>query len=353
MREGFGLLPCRRSGGAGTGEAGQAVVVLALFLMGLLGVAAFSIDYGYWGVSKRQVQDAADAGALAGAAGLAQGQGTATTQAISEYQKNGLASDSVAASVTTDLTTNDSVTVTASRSVPTWFSGVLGIHSVTVSGSARATIESFTQINGENVMPWGVLQASYVPGQPYSVYTKTTQNANNGAISLPYVSSASCPVPSGSNAYSDEISGALQPCPVSVGETVQTKPGDNSGPTAQGLNQRITTWKPADQIVQVNTDGTATVLDPSSPQLVLIPVLTNPSGQPQWPNGTSSPMTVVGFAWFVITSCGDPNHPTYCQNDDGKQVNGEFVTLDSSQTIGTPGPYTPGSNTAYTIELTQ
>jgi hypothetical protein len=86
---------------------------------------------------------------------------------------------------------------------------------------------------------------------------------------------------------------------------------------------------------------------------VIIPVLTNQTGQSQWPNGTSAPMTVVGFAWFVITSCGDPLHPSFCQTNDGKEVNGVFVNLDSSQAIGTPGPYDPQSNTAYTVVLTQ
>ena len=30
-----------------------------------------------------------------------------------------------------------------------------------------------------------------------------------------------------------------------------------------------------------------------------------------------------------------------------------FVNLELGPTIGTPGPYNPGSNTAYTVELTQ
>jgi hypothetical protein len=48
-----------------------------------------------------------------------------------------------------------------------------------------------------------------------------------------------------------------------------------------------------------------------------------------------------------------PSHPTYCANPDGKQVNGVFVTLDSSATMGRPGSCDPTSNTAYTIELTK
>ena len=334
-------------------EAGQTIVLFTVLLMGLLGAAGLAIDYGFWSLNKHYVQDSADASALAGASGIPGGSGSATTLAQNQYLKNGLGSDSLAIAATTNLKPNDSITVNASRDVATWFTGVFGIHSVTVKGSATATIESFTTVNGLNVMPWGVLKASYVPGQAYPIYTKDTGNANNGALSLPYVQSASCPVPNGANIYSDEIAGTTPVCPVSVGESLDTKPGNNSGPTAQGLNSRITTWQSLDQIVQFNADGTSTLLQPNSPQLVVVPVLTNPSGQSVWPNGSSSPMTVVGFAWFVITSCGDPAHPTYCGNSDGKQVNGVFVNLDSSASMGTAGPYDPSSNTAYTVELTQ
>lgn len=322
-------------------------MLLVVLLMSLLGVAAFAIDYGLWVVNRSQVQSAA------GAAGIPGGWGTANSYAHGEYAKNGQGADSVGVTQTTDLQVNDSVTVTASRSVPTDFANLFGIHSVTVAAAARATIESFTQMNGIGVMPWGVLQSSYAPGQPYAIYTKDTANANNGALSLPYVSSADCPVPSGANVYSDEIAGTTQVCPVSVGETLQTKPGDNSGKTAQGVNVRIPTWESLDQIVQFQNDGTAVLLDPNSPQLVIIPVLTNQNGQSQWPDGTSAPHDGVGFAWFVITSCGDPAHPTFCQTNDGKEVNGVFVNLGSSQSIGTPGPYDPQSNTAYTVVLTQ
>src|SRR6185312_6798519 len=262
------------------------------------GVAAFVIDYGLWSVNRSQVQSAADAAALAGATGIPGGSGTSISYANNEYANNGKPADSHAVSTTSNLAPNDSVTVTASRSVNAGFAGIFGIHSVTVSGKARATIESFTQMNGIGVMPWGVLQGSYTPGHPYPIYTKDTDNAN-------------CPVPSGASIYSDEIAGSTAVCPVSVGETIPTKPGNNSGPTAQGLNQRITSWESLNQIVQFQADGTAKLLDPNSPQLVIIPVLTNQSGQSAWPNGTSAPMTVVGFAWFVITSCGDPANPTY------------------------------------------
>jgi Flp pilus assembly protein TadG len=322
--------------------------------MALLGITGLVIDGGNWMVNRRQVQNAADAAALAGAGKVPAGIIAETTAAQSEAAANGKPGDAVTVNPTSYLSSNDSVTVTITRNVGTWFTGIFGINSVRVTATARATIESYTQMQGQNAMPWGVLQGSYTMGLPYSIYTKAgTGSGNNGALSLPYVNNANCPVPNGANAYQNEIDGTLAPCPITLGESLDTKTGDNSGPTAQGLNIRITNWQPLSQIVQFNADGTYTVLESDSPQLVLIPVLTNPSGQSSWPSGQSSPMTVVGFAYFVITSCGDPNHPTYCANSDGKQVNGVFVGLDGTPSAGTGGAYDPSSNTAYTVGLTQ
>src|SRR6185369_12876876 len=52
------------------GERGQILAVVALALVALLGVAAFSIDVGYAYYAKRQIQSATDAAALAGAQDL-------------------------------------------------------------------------------------------------------------------------------------------------------------------------------------------------------------------------------------------------------------------------------------------
>jgi Flp pilus assembly protein TadG len=335
-------------------ETGQSIVLLVVMLAVLLGMCGLVIDYGNWMVQKRQLQNATDAAALAGAAKIPGGVVAENAGAQSEYASNGQPTDQVTITPSTDMTSNDSVTVTATRIVNTWFTRLLAINSVTITTTSRATIQSFTQVTGQDAMPWGVLQGTYVPDQPYSIYTKTSgSSGNNGALSLPYVNGANCPVPNGANAYQNEIDGTLSPCPITLGESVDTKTGDNSGPTAQGLNARITTWQTVNQIVQFNADGTTTLLEPDSPQLVLIPILTNPSGQAQWPSGASSPMTVVGFAYFVITSCGNPLNPTYCGNSDGKQVNGVFVSLDGTASTGTGGAYKPNAGTAYMIGLTQ
>jgi len=344
-----------RGGGSSLrSERGQTLAMMAVFMVVLLGASAMAIDLGNWWLQKRELQNAADAAALAGASSLPASWQAAQAASQANYSTNGRSTDTVTYQNTTDMSSNDSVTVTTSRTVPTWFAQIFGIGSARISATARATVESVTQAAGPAVMPWGVLQNSYTAGQTYSIYTTNVSNANNGAIDVPYVSGSNCPVPTGATTYSDLIGGSLTPCAVSVGESVNTKPGNNSGPTSQGITARITNWQTLDQIVRFNSDGTTTLIDSTSPQLVLVPVLTNPDGSGGWPNGTSSPMTVVGFAWFVITGCGPNDLPATCSNaSGGKQVDGTFVSLDSSPTVGTGGKWVPSSNTAYMAALTK
>jgi putative Flp pilus-assembly TadE/G-like protein len=209
-------------------------VLLVLFLMSLLGVAAFVIDYGLWSVNRSQVQSAADAAALAGATGIPGGWGTSISYANGGYANNGKPADSHAVASSSDLTPNDSVTVTASRSVNAGFAGIFGIHPDDRVPVRRGRRSSRSPDERHRRHAVGLLQSSYTPGQPYPIYTKDTTNANNGAISLPYVNNANCPVPSGASIYSDEVAGSTQVCPVSVGETVQTKPGNNNGTDGAG-----------------------------------------------------------------------------------------------------------------------
>src|SRR3954471_18805577 len=72
-------------------EAGQTLVLITVMMVGLLGVAGFAIDYGFWALNKNQVQSAADASALAGASQLPAGSGSAGSTAQSQYSKNGVA----------------------------------------------------------------------------------------------------------------------------------------------------------------------------------------------------------------------------------------------------------------------
>jgi Flp pilus assembly protein TadG len=340
------LRPPRRSEGA------QTLPLLVLFMTGLLGVSGLVIDLGSLYQQRQAVQAAADAAALAGATQLPAGWAAAQTAASQAYAGNGRPSDTVDVSHTTDLTPGDSVTVTATRSAPTFLARLLGINSGTVSATARATVESYTSYTSTgNVLPFGVMKGDYALGQSYTIYGDGS-SSNNGGLSLDISSGGGCSPASGANDLRNTIAGGDVACPVSVGETIDTKPGNNTGPVAQGLNDRIATWKPFDQIVRVNGNGQYTLLDPSSPQLVLIPVVLNTSGGTTWPNG-SGHVQVVGFAWFVITGCGNPSIQGSCKNSDGKYVNGTFVGLSDSGSTGSTGAWNPQAGTATAVRLTQ
>jgi hypothetical protein len=257
--------------------------------------------------------------------------------------------------VTTNLTANDSITVTTTRQRSTWFTRLFGRNTVNITATSRATIESFTRVvPNYNVMPWGVLQGQYTPGQQFPIYTTNPNNANNGALSPEYVNGQLCSAANGSADYRSEIGGSENVCPLTVGDQVPVKTGNNSGPTSQGLTDRLGNggWKSFNQIVQLNADGTYQILDATSKQLVLIPVVVNLNGASTWPNGSSANMKVVGFAWFVILSCGTPPNTSQCSSSDGKQVNGEFVGLDTPDSGYTTGAWTGAAADAYTVALT-
>ena len=90
----------------------------------------------------------------------------------------------------------------------------------------------------------------------------------------------------------------------------------------------------------------------STRQLVLVPVVLNLNGDPTWPHNAPYQIRVVGFAWFVIESCGDLAHPTYCGNSDGYQVNGKFVKLEDADPGNQLGGYDPNAGSVFQIELT-
>jgi hypothetical protein len=132
------------------GERGQVLVLLILFLVVLLGMAAMVVDVGYAYYAHRSLQASADAAALAGAQELP--DGSKATQIAKQYggepgQKN--YRDNVP-NVTTTVTTkciqsvpgcapvNAVVVTERAAKVPTIFAKVLGIDDFTISVKSTA-----------------------------------------------------------------------------------------------------------------------------------------------------------------------------------------------------------------------
>jgi Flp pilus assembly protein TadG len=324
-------------------QDGQTLPLLVLFMFSLIGVAVLVVDVGGWHVQKQQVQAAADAAALAGASQLPAAWSYAQSAAVGEYGKNGKSGDADTVTNTTDLAPNDSVTVTASRVTPGYFTRIFGFSGITVRAGAQATIESVVGYKSTgNVMPWGIMRGSYTVGSSYSMKIANDGSSQSGALDVPYESG--CSGSSGSNDYRQLINGTTLACPLSVGQTLSLQSGSIPGPTQQGITDRIGSFKPADQIVTVGPNGTATVIDPNSPQLVLIPIIENQDGSTNWTGG-SMKVRIVGFAWFVITSVTG--------NGQRVTVTGEFVGLETADPNATLGAYTGLPGGATSVELTK
>lgn len=120
-----------------TDQSGQALVLSALFLTVLLGMAAVAVDVGSWFHADRQAQAAADAAALAGAQALPYDEAGAKALAESYATKNGGGLKTVAVG-TTGPAAGDTVTVEIEREAPGFFSQVLGVNAVTVGAKASA-----------------------------------------------------------------------------------------------------------------------------------------------------------------------------------------------------------------------
>jgi hypothetical protein len=133
------------------GEAGQALALVALGLVVLLGFVGLGIDVGQMRYVNRRVQSAADSAAIAGAQELLYGDVSVAAKADSAT--NGFTNGAGGATVTVNNPPQSGphtgsslyVEVIVSENQPTFFAKILGISSATVSGRAVAT-----QTSGSN-----------------------------------------------------------------------------------------------------------------------------------------------------------------------------------------------------------
>ena len=121
-------------------ERGQAIVLMTISLVVILGMAALVIDVGNWYHTKRRLQGTADAAALAGAQKLPNDPSGAQAMALDYANQNG--GDVAGANIVVSSTnqTNDTISVRARKTDPGFFSGVLGIASADIDARAKVLV---------------------------------------------------------------------------------------------------------------------------------------------------------------------------------------------------------------------
>jgi Flp pilus assembly protein TadG len=148
-------------------------VILALFFTVFVGMTGLGIDFAFSTLERRALQNAADASALTGARDLSQGT-TPTTDIATISGKNATTSSIVCQYVNTsnaDLgdcsgsaTGASGVHVTAIHTRNTYFMGLLGIPTVTVSADAIARVSSMqnSSTNPATSMPYDAQNALFI-----------------------------------------------------------------------------------------------------------------------------------------------------------------------------------------------
>jgi putative Flp pilus-assembly TadE/G-like protein len=128
-------------------ESGQTMVMAAIFMVVLLGMAGMVLDVGSWFRQQRVSQATVDSAALAGAQKLPTDPTAARALASSFAAKNGGVAGATF-TVSSKWTPNDMITVTQSGSGAGFFSRLFGVSTVTVHAHASAITEIPTEVTG-------------------------------------------------------------------------------------------------------------------------------------------------------------------------------------------------------------
>jgi hypothetical protein len=118
-------------------EEGQTLVYVTLALIVLLGFVALAIDVGYAYGTRRHMQNAADAAALAGAQAICRGDGADGARAAA--LKYAIANNAQTADVTVQqVGLGGSVSVVARGTIDTYLAGAVGVQTMDVAADAQA-----------------------------------------------------------------------------------------------------------------------------------------------------------------------------------------------------------------------
>ncbi len=148
-------------------ESGQIIVLVALLLVGLVAMLGLVLDGGGMYMQRRRMQNAADAGAIAGAVVMAEGADNAQAEAkATEYTM--AHNQAEACEVTID---GARIAVVAKVGYPTTFARIVGLDHVTVTARAVAGYAPVGSLYG--VAPIAVRDFDYQFSVPYTIWDDT------------------------------------------------------------------------------------------------------------------------------------------------------------------------------------
>jgi len=304
-------------------ELGQGLVLAALAMLVILGFAAMAIDVGLFLHEKRELQNAADAAALAGVQELPYSSAEAEQKAEEWAANNGIdigGGELESVKITTTYVSNDTVRVRVQRDVPFVFARVLGFTSDTMQATAVARVGSPTIAAG--AMPWA-LRESYKESAEAAGYglpvvlMESAKEGASGKFGALCFDGAHC----GASEYVDTIREGGQ---VELGESYYMKTGVMPVPTTKALDDRFTgestecdTFEEVfNQVGEDDWEFTSNTCNPwtdqgsGSRRVVLAPVIEDYYYDEC--TGSSCLVQGSGFAMLFLedpSACVTPEHP--------------------------------------------
>ncbi len=325
-------------------QGGQIFVLFGAMLTAIIGFSALAVDVGGFVSDRRDLQNAADAMALAGAIDLPSAS-AARSAAEAWAEKNGIESDQIESIVVNGQLLpdrpNPEIVVTLKREHEFQLAPVLGIDSTDVSVHAKAIKTSPGGSDG--VVPWGVLQsevdAAGPGGEATLKYDSTGVDTGNfGGLAIDGT---------GSNIYEEQIVygsestvcsapavliGCVDNAPECHAGECYTQPGNMTGPTRSGVDYRITNTSTScdtfDEVFTPIDDGNYSIEQQCNPfienslpslRVIIVPIIDQLCGG-------SCYVTINGFALFFLEGYGEGGcSGNHCEIE-GRFVRAEITT---------------------------
>lgn len=319
-------------------DNGQIMVILALALAALVGVAALGVDafYLYW--NKNQLQNGTDAAALAGATylgdlNLVDGNPTCTYSTTAQdaactYALSNRIKLSEIQSIVVDQS-DYKVTVSARRMVGALFGKAVGIKEYIATATSVATLRGLR--SASRLIPIGLSYLTvYKYGQSVNIHLPDKSDSNCGpgcwqGLALRSMNHGDV----GGSAFRENLGYGCD-CTVSVGDVLTGEPGAKSGPTSEGIAERLAS-------PGIDPNGTWSSHSPGDPRAVTVPLVDWGSCLVHGGGRTCRPV-VKGFAEMWITG------------DEGSTINAVFIRQVAPGTPGPPGGASDGAVHAVLIE---
>lgn len=216
-------------------EEGTVIVITALAFTMMMGFMALAVDVGVVAMEKSRLSRTLDAAVLAGAQELPD-----TSRALPvayEYAiRNEIDPDLLNISFPLG---NKQITASAKKTINLYFAKFLGFNTADVTGKATAKISPVKNVTG--ILPVGIDESllPLVVGQQYSIKvgSRDAETGWLGVLEYPGQSGADDYRYSARNGYNGVIR---------IGENQNKATGNVSGPTIQGIEERISasseTW---------------------------------------------------------------------------------------------------------------